>query len=153
IRFLLKLKAEQSSGVDTETFVHSLISDGHVEAHACESILPLLRFPKPTYIKGLTDHADAFIRERANHLRLEPALAARMSEYPPCSGSLRVRNLDLGFEIDTGALGRSEGGEVRRAFGLARSFSFRTGVRDMTFEVRPGEVCYIYGASGSGKTC
>lgn len=127
-------------------------SSGDVDAETYELLMPLVRFPKPTFMKGLTKRADAFVKRRTVELGLQPGNYAREPATSPCATQLKVRNLNLEFNIDTGLLGSSEPGTIRRAFGLTRQFSFRTGIKDLTFDVSPGEICYIFGSSGSGKT-
>jgi len=126
--------------------------DGDVDAETYELLMPLVRFPKPTFMKGLTKRSDAFVKRRCVELGLQTKSEASNSDVAPCTTPLRVRNLNLEFNIDTGALGATDPGQIRRAFGLTRQFSFRTGIKDLTFDVDPGEICYVYGSSGSGKT-
>lgn len=131
---------------------HVARGDEEVGAEIYEALASLVRFPKPTFLKGLTRRADAFVTSRCVELGLDHTYRESERQIAPCSSSLRIRSLNLAFDIDTGVLGTSGPGTVRRAFGLTRQFSFRTGIRDLTVEVSPGEICYVYGSSGSGKT-
>jgi ABC-type transport system involved in cytochrome c biogenesis ATPase subunit len=152
INFITALRQRIAPDADMDSFVESLVGDGEVEPDAWELLLPMLRYPKPTYMKGLTKHADAFVRQRIMELRLHPPDQVRFECYPPARGPIQVKGLTLSFAMDTGLLGKSDTGEVRRAFGLERRFAFGTGVRDLTLTVAPGQICYVYGSSGSGKT-
>jgi len=127
-------------------------SSSAVDAETYELLMPLVRFPKPTFMKGLTRRADAFVKRRCVELGLQRGNDAIEPENAPCSNPIKARNLNLEFNIDTGVLGASDPGIIRRSFGLTRQFSFRTGISDLTFDINPGEICYLYGSSGSGKT-
>lgn len=152
ITLLQRLREDSDPEVDMEAFIRSLLRDGHPEPGAWEKLLPVLRFPKPTYMSGLTPYADAFVHDRVNSLGIDPPDRLRVREVPPASGDLRITALSLSFEVDTGELNAVGGGTIRRAFGLDRNFKLQTGVRDLTATVTPGQIGYVYGASGSGKT-
>ena len=122
-----------------------------MDESASEALLPLLRHPKPTYMRGLSRYAEAFVQGRTNKLALVPEGDALSTAVIPCSGPLRVRDVTIDYSVEVGHTGPMSSA-IRRAFGLARTFRIRTGVQALSFAVQPGEVCYIYGASGSGKT-
>ena len=126
--------------------------DEDVDADTYEVLSSLVRLPKPTFMKGLTRKADAFVKSRCVALGLEYLKHEEIRTVPSCSSPIRVRGLSLAFDFDTGLLGSTNPGIVRRAFGLPRNFTFSTGIRDLTVEVKPREVCFVYGSSGSGKT-
>ena len=152
INAMTLLRGELAPDRPMEEFMASLIDSRDVDPVAWERLLPALRFPKPTYMKGLTAKADAYVRTRTNTLGLKMDKLDLASKASPCSGPIRVADLTLSYAIDTGILGRGDTGEVRRAFGLSRQMVFRTGVSELSFQIEPGQVAYIYGASGSGKT-
>ena len=67
----------------------------------------------------------------------------------------------MGSAIPTAAVAGGEagdaapargGGPVIEALGLTKRYGDRTAVRDLTFEVRPGEVFGLLGPNGAGKT-
>jgi ABC-type transport system involved in cytochrome c biogenesis ATPase subunit/GNAT superfamily N-acetyltransferase len=147
-----QLKESLASELAIEEMLQLLINSGDVDPHAAEALLPLLRYPKPTYMRGLSRYAEAFLQRRTNELGLVREEGGAVTVTPPCSGELRVRNVTIEYTVDNESLGGTPSGEIRRAFGLARSFRFRTGVQDLTFTLGPGQLCYIFGASGAGKT-
>ena len=130
------------------------VADGNedVDAHTYELLSSMVRTPKPTFMKGLTRRADAFVKSRCVALGLKYTNQEETSEVASCSTSIRIRNLSLAFNLDTGFLGATNVGVVRRAFGLPRTFNFNTGIKGLNLEVNPGQICFVYGSSGSGKT-
>ena len=115
-------------------------------------LLPLLRHPKPTYMMGLTPTASAFLQTRCATLGLPPH-----PPRPPMADSaspppIVVSGLTVSYEVDTGDLTAPQSSDVRRAFGLTRSFRFTTGVNDLSFRAPAGTITYVIGPSGSGKS-
>jgi ABC-type transport system involved in cytochrome c biogenesis ATPase subunit/GNAT superfamily N-acetyltransferase len=151
LALVTRLRDELAPGESLGDFVSLLLSSEDVDGRAGELLMPLLRHPKPTYMRGLTPAADAFLTRRTAELHLVQQPAA-LPDVEPSSGAVVIRDLTVGYDIDTGTLTSAQSGAIRRAFGLDRTFAFRTGLNHLSFQVRPGEVCYLYGASGSGKT-
>ena len=151
IAMVTRLRDSMAPGETIPEFIGRLISSEDVDEDAGELLLPLLRHPKPTYMQGLTRASAAFLARRVRELGLA-APETRVPEPAPYSGLVAIDELSLAYEIDTGALRGSTSGVVRRAFGLDRSFVFRTGISSLSVKIQPGEVAYLYGASGSGKT-
>jgi ABC-type ATPase with predicted acetyltransferase domain len=151
IAMVTRLRDEMSPTEDVGDFLQRLLLSEDVDERMGELLLPLLRHPKPTYMRGLSSAAEAFLTRRTGELQLtRPIMAPPVAL--PMSGSLVVEDLTLAYRIDTGELNDKAGGAIRRAFGLDRSFDFRTGIADLSLSLRPGQVAYVYGASGSGKT-
>ena len=132
----------------------SKVAEGNedVDAHTYELLSSLVRTPKPTFMKGLTRRADAFVKSRCVSLGLKYTNQEQTQQVASCSSPIRVRSLNLAFSVDTGFPGATNIGVVRRAFGLPRNFTFGTGIKDLNLEVNPREICLVYGSSGSGKT-
>jgi ABC-type ATPase with predicted acetyltransferase domain len=145
---------EQLSHQKLDVFMEleKIIRDETTAPETYEKLMPLLRLPKPTYMKGLTRNADAFIQRRCVELGLEEPKQDELHDLQVCSSPVHIKNLTLEFAFDTGFLGRPYTGRIRRAFGLSREFRFRTGIRNLSVTVHPGEICYLYGSSGAGKT-
>jgi ABC-type transport system involved in cytochrome c biogenesis ATPase subunit/GNAT superfamily N-acetyltransferase len=151
IAMVTRLRDELAPTESVAEFVQGLLSSEDVDERAGELLLPLLRHPKPTYVRGLTPAAEAFLTRRTAELHLAQDPVA-IPDIAPYSGQLVVEDLTVDYDIDTGELTTLESGAIRRAFGLDRTFTFRTGINQLSLQVRPGQVCYLYGASGSGKT-
>ena len=151
---ILELKEQfEREGKDIFVQLSRVIDgDGDVDSYTYELLSSLVRLPKPTFMKGLTNTADAFVKARCIALGLQYRREHAIDTVASCSSAIRVRDLSLSFDVDTGLLGSSKSGVVRRAFGLPRHFRFETGVKGLTFEVAPGEICFVHGSSGAGKT-
>lgn len=146
-----RLRDDLSPGDSIDAFLGRILHSDDIESEHAELLLPLVRHPKPTYMKGLTPHSEAFLRRRIDVLNIERPHLGRL-DGTSSGGSLNIRDLSVAFSIETGGLRDGAGGQIRRAFGLDRSFEFRTGLTGLTLRAVPGEVCYVYGASGAGKT-
>lgn len=151
LAMVTRLRDAMSPNETIPEFLGRLISSEDVDEDAGELLLPLLRHPKPTYMQGLTRASSAFLSRRARELKVGPP-EVEVPEPAPYSGSLVIDRLSLVYVLDTGGLRGSATGEVRRAFGLDRTFSFRTGISELSVRIHPGQVVYLFGASGSGKT-
>jgi ABC-type ATPase with predicted acetyltransferase domain len=151
IAMVTRLRDDMSPGEDVGDFMRRLLLSEDVDNRVGELLLPLLRHPKPTYMRGLTSAAEAFLTRRTSELRLSRPIMPPPAAAP-MSGSLVVEDLTLAYRIDTGELTEKAGGAIRRAFGLDRSFDFRTGIAGLSLSLSPGNVGYVYGASGSGKS-
>ncbi len=151
ITLVTRLRDSLAPGETIPEFVGRLMSSEDVDEGAGELLLPLLRHPKPTYMQGLTRASTAFLGRRISELGLTTP-DRRVPEPSPYSGPIAIHDLTLSYAIDTGALRGPVTGAVRRAFGLDRAFSFRTGISGLSLTIQPGQVAYLYGASGSGKT-
>ena len=141
-----KLDVEQMLSV----FLSASTPDG-MSPIAYDLLSTLLRFPKPTYMIGLTKDAHAF-------------LSKRLSENPPVQPSPLVEELrptslrneivlaDMSISYTHDVAPSSWSNAIREAFGLEKTVATITGVRQLSIEVQPGELWYIWGPSGSGKT-
>lgn len=147
---IIDLHARLGPQIPFEQFIAELVDDIDLP-DVYEVLLPFVRFPKPTYMLGLTRRADAFVRSRATQLGVT-AEPLNIPSSAAASEPFSIDGLSLRYSIDTGSFDHESSREIRRAFGLDKQFHFATGITDLTFAVQPGEVCYIYGASGSGKT-
>ena len=134
--------------VDVEALVQRAL-DGD---ESIAQLLPLLRHPKPSYMMGLTPNASAFLMMRCAALGLPPRPSHPDLPEPPTARTVVVKSLTVSYDVDTGDLLAARSSDVRRAFGLTRSFRFATGIQDLSFRAEPGTVTYVVGPSGSGKS-
>jgi glycine betaine/proline transport system ATP-binding protein len=81
----------------------------------------------------------------------EPATGVPVSEQASSKPTLAVRNLWKIFgQAEHKVLGTADATLSRDE--LRRKTGATIGLRDVTFDVRPGEVCVVMGLSGSGKS-
>jgi len=121
-----------------------------------DSLLKMVREPKPVYMKGLSTKAAGFLNQRITELGVgKPFVHTSNPTHKSnlnLDGSLRINNLTISYSPDSVRKTTKDVIAVRRAFGLTKEYSFRTGVNDLSFHVKPGQIAFFVGASGSGKT-
>jgi ABC-type transport system involved in cytochrome c biogenesis ATPase subunit/GNAT superfamily N-acetyltransferase len=139
-------------GVDVYKELGKIARGEPTDSDLYEKLFPLIRFPKPTYMKGLTTGSSSFLQRRCYELGLAQGVVNHDETARACSGPLVIQDLTLDFEIDSGDFRQSDTGRIRQAFGLSRRFRFRTGINSLNVRIEPGQVCLVYGASGAGKT-
>jgi len=153
LRLLTELKQSMAPDRDWDSFLAAIIDNGEISISAWEYLLPIVRFPKPTYMKGLTSSSDAFLGQQVRVANPSPTPRSKQNFPVPCTQSLKIVDLTINLEIDVGGTGQDDRGQIRRAFGLDRRFKQKTGVQSLNLEIHPGQICYFFGSSGAGKTC
>lgn len=147
-----KIALDQQLDVDEmlSLFLSAETPDG-MSPTAYELLSSLLRFPKPTYMAGLTKDAAAF-------------LSLRLSQCPPVEGNkvfetlnpaplqlpIVVQDLTISynFELTSSAWANA----VREAFGIEKNVQSNTGVNNLNVQINSGDLVYVWGPSGSGKS-
>jgi ABC-type ATPase with predicted acetyltransferase domain len=118
---------------------------------AYDLLSSLLRFPKPTYMAGLTKDASAFLSMRLSQVPPEEPTSVLSEMQPiPLRRPLSVSNLTIEYEYNITP--SSWLNAIQEAFGIDRIVRSGTGVKDLSLEIRPGQIIYVWGPSGSGKT-
>jgi len=144
----------QAQEVDVDQLLAVYLSSSTPEGMSATSydlLSELLRFPKPTYMCGLSDDASAFLTKRL--AECAPRSEDRMSfaiKPEPIDDSIRVRNLTINYEYQIPASGWANA--IREAFGINKRVVTATGVTGLSLDVRPRQLVYVWGPSGSGKT-
>jgi ABC-type phosphate/phosphonate transport system ATPase subunit len=111
---------------------------------------PLLRFPKPTYIKGLTDEAESFVTNRVKSLGLKKHSFKVEIPIKPIDTSLSIRGLTLTVTARLKQTKKTRA--IQEAFGIRpEQFEYPL-ISNLSFEVKPKSTVLIVGPSGAGKT-
>jgi ABC-type lipoprotein export system ATPase subunit len=112
----------------------------------------IFRLPKPTFLMGLTEPADAFVSSRVRALGLPeryPTVGGA-SQTKQMSGPIQVENCTL--TLASSLVRTRATRKIQQAFGVDRESLSSTLFADISFAIDPGDVVLICGPSGAGKT-
>lgn len=147
-----KIAAEQQIDVDEmlSVFLSADTPDG-MSPTAYELLSSLLRFPKPTYMAGLTKDASAFLSMRLSQMPpVEPPSVLAEIEPTPLDTAIRIAGLTIAYEHSI--VPSSWANAIQEAFGINKKVRSATGVKSLSVDIEPKQVVYVWGPSGSGKT-
>lgn len=147
-----KIASDQNLDVEQmlSVFLSADTPDG-MSPTAYELLSSLLRFPKPTYMAGLTKDASAFLSKRLSEVRPdEPALVTEEMRPAKLSNTIRIADLSIAYEYNVAS--SSWANAIQEAFGIDKTIKSITGVSALTLDVQPMQIVYVWGPSGSGKT-
>jgi ABC-type ATPase with predicted acetyltransferase domain len=146
-------KLSNDSGIDVMDVLRlfaSAKSASEFPPSAYELLHRFVRFPKPTYMIGLNPAADAFIQKRVTELQIISTIDLPDISIPRMASPIVVENLTLSHRIEIPKTDWSNA--LQEAFGIHQDAIAQTGIRSVSLAINPGEVLYLWGASGSGKT-
>ena len=147
-----KIASDQKLDVDQmlSVFLSADTPDG-MSPTAYELLSTLLRFPKPTYMAGLTKDAVAFLSKRLSE---NPPAAPEsvIEEMRPEALRDRISVSDLTISYSYKVAPSPWANAIQEAFGIERTVKSQTGVSGLNLEVDPHQIVYVWGPSGSGKT-
>ena len=112
----------------------------------------ILRYPKPTYLCGLTEEADAFVKRRVTQLRItRKSTQEDLTKYiTPLEHDIIFRNVTIDFVSSVKTSKRTR--RIQEAFGISPAHLITHVVKDLSTTVEPKSILLIIGPSGSGKT-
>ena len=118
-----------------------------------DRLLKIVRSPKPVYMKALNKRAAGFLIARANSIVDN---RQNNGESPTFDRGLvkplQIRDLSVVYAPVNVRTTSPDVIAVRRAFGLTKEYDFTTGINGLSFDIKPGQIALLFGASGSGKT-
>lgn len=147
-----KIAADQNLDVEQmlSVFLSADTPDG-MSPTAYELLSTLLRFPKPTYMAGLTKDASAFLSRRLSEARPdEPPLVTEEMRPTQLARHISISDLSIAYEYNVASSAWANA--IQEAFGIDRTIKSITGVSALSLDVEPKQIVYVWGPSGSGKT-
>ncbi len=110
----------------------------------------ILRFPKPTYMKGLNNKSETFLQRRAKKLGIKNNKYEFNYPIEPIKTPIKFRNVSFEFVSDIEKTKKTN--IVSGSFGISPENLKTTIFSNFNLDIRPREIILICGASGSGKT-
>lgn len=110
----------------------------------------LLRFPKPTYMKGLTPEAQKYIERRVKHLKINNDEINFTFGITPLKRPIELKNVTLEFISSVTSSPKTIA--IQEAFGILPEQLNTLVFTKLNIKIKPKQIVLICGASGSGKT-
>jgi ABC-type lipoprotein export system ATPase subunit/GNAT superfamily N-acetyltransferase len=142
------LASDGAAGEDLQRLLQ--FNRGNVSERQYRLLHGILRFPKPTYLKGLTPVAEGFLRQRLRTLEIRTPEFHRGTAGRPITKPIEVERLTITVESRVRQTRKTRA--AQEAFGI-RADSLRYHViSDLSFKISPGATLLVTGPSGAGKT-
>lgn len=139
------------SDAERERFLKRLsVDEDGVSDRQWELFREVLRFPKPTYLMGLTVEADSYVERRVSETNPEGLPPEPKLKLDPLGEPLRISNLTI--SIRSKVVDSQKVRMVQRAFGLSPEKLNYNAISNLSLEIQPGTVTLLVGPSGAGKT-
>jgi ABC-type phosphate/phosphonate transport system ATPase subunit len=115
-----------------------------------EQLQSIIRFPKPTFISGLSPESDTFLMERLATIRPTPPEPAQMTPIRALEHSITCSGLSVHYTSFVSRTRKTQ--TIQKAFGVAAGTIKATVIKKLDLTIKAREIVLIAGASGSGKT-
>lgn len=140
----------KDSNKNFEEFNKQLISLESITPDEYALLHGIIRFPKPTYMAGLTRRAKAFLNKTMQELNIVDTFKTVPYKVQAISRPIYVKDLTVRFSSSVARTLKTS--EVQEAFGIAPEHLDTVVFKNLTLEISPGTIILVTGASGSGKT-
>lgn len=110
----------------------------------------ILSLPKPTYLQGLTEEADDFVRRRVDNVAPRNGHAPSSLRLEPLSEPVQLKNVSIAYNSSVRRTWQTH--TIQQAFGISPEGIVHDVVHDLYLDLRPGAVVLLTGPSGAGKT-
>ena len=122
----------------------------YVTSKQYNALHQLLRLPKPTYLKGLTEPAEEFVSTRIRALKIGKQKLRAYIPARPISTPLLLKDLNVWVAAKVAQTRKTRA--VQEAFGIKPEHLEYALISGLSLELRPKSTLLIVGPSGAGKT-
>lgn len=110
----------------------------------------LLSLPKPTYLRGLNEEAEDFVKRRAAEVSPRKYRAPTALRIEPLSGPISFEEVSVTYDSRVRRTRRTHA--IGQAFGVSPDNLSQEVMHELSLNLEPGEVLLLTGPSGAGKT-
>jgi ABC-type phosphate/phosphonate transport system ATPase subunit/GNAT superfamily N-acetyltransferase len=123
---------------------------GSMTLYDYEELQSLIRLPKPSYMSGLTPHAETFLDERLKLVTPKLPQPLVVTPIHPIKHSITFHDFSVHYTSLVPRTRKTQG--VQKAFGVNPGALKSTIIKQLDLAIKPKEIVLVCGASGSGKT-
>ena len=110
----------------------------------------LVSLPKPTYLKGLDGIAESFIINQIGNSEQRENNFFKKIRPNPIERPIELNEISISFSSKIRRTRKTQA--IQNAFGISPSDIENPIIKDLTLQIKPGEIVLVIGSSGAGKT-